>query len=457
MNETKSLIGLIILLFLFSSCSTHTTYVGPIQSSIVRNNSLNDQVAPGRSILYISQYGKGSGCVLYINKTEIGKVNYYNVLKVNVPAGKHKILCYFGGKATASWFKKYYESYKNIEMTALSGQKHSVFYRWRYNKSKKMNRPYLVVYHKPSVVNPYVKKRNLRNQKVTRIESNHQDVKENIAWNNTLNTNSISGYESFLRRYPYSPNASTARTNIDIIKKRERADFDLAMNKKSFGPAYKYMLDNPSSIYLSEAADKAIDYNKKIKRKKTRLKNYQSLANINRAYIDRFPKPIQYDMKLKSVGPNDFNVGKIINMKKEGLSPSIIAAKVLATNKPYKNFEIEEIKYLKKKGLNDSIIEAMLKSTANYDNQVKQVQQNKEMMAQIQKLIKNSQKQNTRSNTRRSYRSNVRKPASYNKPQSQVGSCLKRKLALDACRKVGGFMKSACEITAKSTYPCNIR
>lgn len=217
------------------------------------------------------------------------------------------------------------------------------------------------------------------------------------------------------------------------------------------------MVNNPSSAYLNEAADHAIKANKKFKKRKTRESNYHKLASLNSQFIDKFPKNIQYDMRLKSVGPSEFNIGKIIGMKKEGLSPSIIAAKVLATNKPYKNFEIDEIKYLKKKGLNDSIIEAMLKSTANYDTQVKQVQQNKEMMAQIQKLIKNSQKQNTRSNNRRNYRSNVRKPASYNKPQSQVGSCLKRKLALDACRKVGGFMKSACEITAKSTYPCNIR
>lgn len=457
MNLIKSLIGLLLILFVFTGCSTTTTYVGPIQSAVVRNNSLNEYVAPGRSVLYISQYGKGSGCTLYINKTKIGKVNYYNVLKVNVPAGKHKILCYFGGQATTSWFNKYYESYKNIEMTAISGQKHSVFYRWKYNKSKKMNRPYLVVYHKPSVVNPYVKKRNLRKNAVTRIETNHQDIKEGVAWTNTLNTNTIAGFESFLRNYPYSKNAPVAKENIERINQQRKNDFDKAMAKKSFSSAYDYIVSNPNSIYVNEAVDQAVKFNKKVKRRKSREANYQKLASLNSSYIDKFPQNIRYDMRLKSVGPSEFNIGKIIGMKKEGLSPSIIAAKVLATNKPYKNFEIDEIKYLKKKGLNDSIIEAMLKSTANYDSQVKQVQQNKEMMAQIQKLIKNSQKQNTRSNTRNNYRSNVRRPASYKKPQSQVGTCLKRKLALDACRKVGGFMKSACEITARSTYPCNIR
>ncbi|EQC45091.1 hypothetical protein [Bacteriovorax sp. DB6_IX] len=450
----KSKFVLISTFFIFFTigCSTTQTYIGPTQPYTVRNSSLDAPVAPDRAILYISQYGKGSGCTLFVNRQEIGKVNYYNTIMLDVPAGKHKILCYFGKKATQAWFDKHYDTYKNITMTATGGKKHSVFYRWKHDKSYGYNRPYLVVYNDPKVVNPYVKKRFLLKMPVASLNTNHQDLKESVAWTNAQNANTVDGYQSFLANYPNTKHKEEADSAISTISKREKDDFDKAMSSRKFDPAFVYLKDHLNQQYAQKALENAIAYNKKIKSSKARIGNYQRLASLDEKFIASFPSSIRYEMSLMQVGPSEFNVAKIIELKKEGLSPSIIAAKIMATNQRYKNFEIDEIKFLKKKGLSDSIIESMLKTTATYDNQVKQVQQNKEMMASIQKLIQESQKQNSR---RSSFK---RQPARYsNQGSNQVGSCLQQKLAMEACRKVGGFMRSACEITAKSTYPCQTR
>jgi len=447
-------INSLICLFIFTtlvSCSSHVRSIGPTQPALVRDKSLNESLESGRATLYISQYGKGKGCTLYVNQVEIAKVNYYTILKVDVPAGRHKILCYFKGKATSSWFNKHYSGYANIEMTAKAGKKHSVFYRWKYNKSLKMNRPYLIVYDKPSIVNPYVQKRSLMVQKVNRIDSNHLSIKEGDAWRNAQNMNSAAIYKSFIVNYPYSVNKTTAQSSIEKIEKEEKQKYTKAISTKSFNPVYKFIEGHPNSNYKIDAVKSAIKFNKRTKGAKKRNSNYEKIAGLDQSYVDMFPKKIRYDMKLKTVGPPNFNVGKIISLKNTGLSSSIIAAKVSATNQRYKNFEIEEIQYLKAKGLSDSIIEAMIKTTANYDLQIKQIQQNEEMMASIRKLIEESQKSNSRQSIRRPARS------SNSGGQSQVGSCLKRKVAMEACRKIGGFMRSACEITAKSSYPCTMR
>ena len=438
----------LVLIFLLIGCSSARTNIGPTHSTLKRNNSLNDSVTPGRSILYFSQYNRSGSCTLYVNKIEIGKVNYHHIIKLNVPAGKHKVLCYFNGRASNKWFNKYYDSFKNITMTAKSGAKHSVFYRWKYKKSHKMNRPYLIVYDKPSIVNPYVLKRSMIKTLRDTIDTNHNSVKESVAWERTLNSNSKIAYNDFLLKYPTSPNVEVAREAIVNIENKERLDFEKVKKSNKISEHLDYIDSFPNSIYRDEAITNTIKLIK-MNKKNNRMANYQKLVELDSSVISKLPKSVQYHLKLSTVGPVEFNVAKIFKLKKSGLSPSIISAKVMATNKRYKNFEIDEILYLKKAGLNDSIVEAMLKVTANHDNQVKLITQNKEMMKQIQKLISKSQTQKRRPASTR-YRRNV-------KSNSRSNSCLQRRLALEACRKVGGFMKTACEITARSTYPCSIR
>lgn len=434
----------------FVSCSS-TSFYPKVYNGEQKKKQVMESAPPDKAILYITQKSNSGKCALYVNKEFVSNINGRYLVKVEVPQGRHKILCYFAGYASTNWFNKYYSTFKNIDIVVEAQKKYSVFYDWSYSKSHKMNRPFLVVKSDPDSVEKFISSRSLIIGQKNSVATNHIDYREKRLWDRTKAKGNLEMYRRFIATYPTSAYVKDAKQEIAIIEQQEDKDYEKYSKRNSFQGYYEYLDAYPNGKYHDSTIVKINQINGKLSNQQ-RLQNYQKLYLLNPKYIDSLEPNLKRQVKLLSVGPDDFNVGKIIKLKKGGLAEGLISAKIMATNERYENFNVDEIMTLNNMGLSNKIIESMIKVTANFDSQIKMVQQNKELMKQIQELIKNSQKNIPRS--RSQSRSLSQTKSNQNNQDSNFSSCIKRKAALEACRNVGGFLRSTCELTAKSTYPC---
>lgn len=427
-------------------CATTSSYIGPVEKDTKKYSDLKTEIPPDKTVLYVTQKNKYGSCKLYVNKTFIGQLNNSHVLRIEAPAGKHKILCYFGGTATVNWFNKYYDTFKNIDTTFEGGKKHFVLYTWKYSKKHKMNRPFITVNLDPDNIVREVARRGQLLRSTKEINTNHFDKEEQRILAKAKEDDTISGYKNYLLQYPSSKSSSEIKTRLDELEKEDDLAFTRAKKKNRFKSYVSYIEEYPKGKHTNVAVSNAIDV-AKVKKKSIRFSHYRKLLSIKASYMSFIPSNDAREIELLQIGPDSFNVAKIVDLKKKGHSSSILSAKIKATNERYKNFSMDEIGSLKSMGLDEKIIEAMITVTATYDSRIKAITENKEMMAQIQKLIQSSQKKASQNYSRRT-------PSNSNN-NNTLASCIKRKAALEACRNVSGFLRSACEMTAKSTYPCN--
>ncbi|MDD0852039.1 hypothetical protein HBN50_02980 [Halobacteriovorax sp. GB3] len=434
-----------LLLFLLMGCATTSSYIGPVEKEPKKKSDLNAEIPAEKTVFYVTQQNRSGSCKLYVNKTYIGQLNNAHVLRVEAPAGKHKLLCYFGGNATTYWFNKYYDSFKEIDFDFEGGKKHFVLYTWKYSKKHKMNRPFLTVDIDPDIVDKKVAERGQLLRSTKFVTTNHFDKEEQKVLAKAKEDDTISGYKNFLFQYPSSKSAPEIKERLSELEKEDDMAFSRASKNNTFKSYIGYIESFSKGKHISSAVASAIDV-AKVKKKPIRFSHYRKLISINANYMSQIPASDAREIELLEIGPENFNVAKVIELKKKGHSSSILSAKIKATNERYKNFTMEEIGSLKGMGLDEKIIEAMITVTATYDSRIKAITENKEMMAQIQKLIKSSQKSANKTYSRRT-------PSNSNN-NNTLTSCIKRKAALEACRNVSGFLRSACEMTAKSTYPC---
>ncbi len=124
----------------------------------------------------------------------------------------------------------------------------------------------------------------------------------------------------------------------------------------------------------------------------------------------------------------------------------ILSAKINNVNEGYKDFTFKEIKYLKKIGLNDKLVGSMIDVTGKINRDKKRALENKDLLAKIQKMIDQSQK-------------NVQASAADGGDDvdgSLVGDCVKLKAALTACKMAPSILSMACQVTARSQFECSV-
>lgn len=266
--------------------------------------------------------------------------------------------------------------------------------------------------------------------------THHKTPEDEDLWNSFKSRNSIVAMDNFISKYPYSPYVKNANKRRRELINNEKTVFNKIASSKKESDFKNYLGKFPQAHNKNQALKKwvgALGFNKAKKRK------YIALSNEYPNAVNYFPAKYKYEMQLMNLGPKTLTVGKLLALYMEGIGEKTLAAKVLAKSSPYKDFEIEEIKYLKKKGLPDGLIEAMIQATTKYNDKITKTKQNSEMMAEIKKLISNSQN-NISANTLKQDNTNM--PI----------ECLKLKAALAACNETGGLLNTVCEITARSSF-----
>ena len=94
------------------------------------------------------------------------------------------------------------------------------------------------------------------------------------------------------------------------------------------------------------------------------LKTYVNLTPRASRYIP------DYRLRLLFIGPEEFQVGDIINYKKKNMSDMLLAAKIRSSKTMYKQFSMEEIVMLQEYKISDTLIAAMLEVTTEIEKEM---------------------------------------------------------------------------------------
>ncbi|MBT5096095.1 MAG: hypothetical protein HOM21_17710, partial [Halobacteriovoraceae bacterium] len=271
------------------------------------------------------------------------------------------------------------------------------------------------------------------------IDSIYTSPEDKREWNNYANSTSVADLDKYMRRNPKSPFMATAKERRKEIYDNEIEEYRAARKKNTLS-GYGNYLDSFPDAHNKNAVLK------RMVKKMSKRATYSLYAETHPETVKFFPKAMKLDFQLMRIGPNGMTVRDILSHAKGGLGLGMLSAKIKATNGAYKDFTIGEIKHLKKRGMKDKLIEAMINSTTEHNRQMKAAKQNKQMMAQIQELIKNSQKNVGSSSSSSSSAANKNMPV----------ECLKLKAALTACSQAGGFLAMACKATARASFTCSM-
>lgn len=227
-------------------------------------------------------------------------------------------------------------------------------------------------------------------------------------------------------------------TQAQQKKINEQREWNKIKDSKEAKLYSRYLLDNPMAHNKTQA--------QKLLLMSLQTKNdHIKYGKIHPELINQFPMKIKYEMLIMTLGPEGLTVLDILTLSKSGIGHGTLAAKIKSSNHKYKDFTIDEIVFLKDKGLKEILIQAMIEVTAQVTRDLKRAKENQEMMSKIQKLI--SESQNNQSNMR----------GLSSEEKSMPAECIKLKLALNACGQTSGLFNLACRSTAQASYDCNIK
>lgn len=198
-----------------------------------------------------------------------------------------------------------------------------------------------------------------RVNKIEFISSSNADKEEKLAITKVKEIDTIKAYEKFLAEYPKSKYASTAKERI--VSKRKALQIDIHRQKE--------ILDK-IVLYLDK---KDIDG----------LLNYANGNDDVMAFAQNQPK-----IYLLFSGPKGLQVGKILQYKSKGLSDSILTSKIIANNKPYRNYSLDEISTMLELGLTDKLLSAMLDVTTAYEKENRQYKAQQDLIRSQERISK---------------------------------------------------------------------
>ncbi len=208
----------------------------------------------------------------------------------------------------------------------------------------------------------------------------------------------------------------------------------------------EFLLSHPSSPSRNEALKSMSLLIKK------QGGSYQSYKKFIVEYEDGMEfVPSQHRLAL--IGPEGMRVHDILNLLKQGIEDTVIAAKIRMQNAVYKDFDFEEIGALKKRGVTGVLIEAMLDSTTRAKRAQEELQKKRETEELTQKkpdTMKAAQEQQQQ------------QPQAADSGRQDTGpsvgdtvkNCAARIAALEGCKHLPWPANSVCNATAKSQFPC---
>ncbi|PIP89158.1 MAG: hypothetical protein COW01_00265 [Bdellovibrionales bacterium CG12_big_fil_rev_8_21_14_0_65_38_15] len=256
-------------------------------------------------------------------------------------------------------------------------------------------------------------------------------------WRDFVSKNSVTAMDNFLYLYPYSPFAKDAKKRKEDLIKKESKDYSTA--KKSQGPKkiLSYLSEYPQAHNKKDALKEAI----------RRSSSANQMSEIFKMFPESsalMPAKYQLEFELMAIGPSSMKIENIYELlKKEGLPPGIVSAKILANAGLYKDFTSNEVRYLQQKGIPSQVIESMILSTTKAQDEIKNAQKDDAMMKQIKELIENSNQKVSAQDIK-------------NDGGNSTIECIKQKTALEACaRTTSGFIKMACDAAARSSFECS--
>lgn len=155
---------------------------------------------------------------------------------------------------------------------------------------------------------------------------------------------------------------------------------------------------------------------------------------------------------LALIGPEGLRVQDCIMLLKSGEEHGIVLERVRKSKALYRDFTPGEIDLLKQMGLSADIIMAMMESTFDAERE----EQARRKSAGNAYTSAASSGYASRADGRRAGAQHSASNVQQYRPGhgEQVANCAARDLALDACSRMSGLLKSICESTARSQFPC---
>jgi len=186
--------------------------------------------------------------------------------------------------------------------------------------------------------------------------------------------------------------------------------------------------------------------------------SYESYRKFVADYEDGM-EFVPSQQRLALIGPEGIRVHDIVELLRQGIKDTVIAAKVRMQNAMYKDFDGKEMVTLKKMGMTDILIEAMLDSTGRAKRAQEELQKKKEMenlLAEIQQAQKKLDEAKTAQGQQQQQPQTMASGQQNNGPSlgDTVKNCAAQIAALEACKRLPWPANSVCAATAKSQFPC---
>lgn len=443
---------LLILISLLPSCGTSV----PKGSSKDRDNALSDTTpsVEGNKVFFFSLKSSDSNARnLWVDGKRACALSDKTFCRVELSRGPHYLETIFSSDKTAeesvrgmNWShlmrEKFVESVSlklfvsdtdngpvHIPMIlrGYTDPKHNFYSYWPFSQTK-------ISFGKENVLSE-LKGYSYSVPLVSAFNTSYVTPKDKKEWELYGNTSSVDSLKSFKEKYPRNVYAGLAQQRLNEMDKDEKKRFDKTISNPSLKKLERFLDSNPSKVRREAALNKLLTFLKTpMMRKKYAIK-FPSLTA-------KLPKSERLSIELLTVGPEGLKVSNIIELTKKGFGTSTLASKIKASQAPYKNFSFDEISQLKSMGVKSPLIDAMIDANTTYEAELKRAQQNKEMMTKIQSLISQSQDKVVAQDIK-------------DNPNTPV-ECLKQKAALKACGQTSGFLKIACETTAKASFDCNL-
>lgn len=93
-----------------------------------------------------------------------------------------------------------------------------------------------------------------------------------------------------------------------------------------------------------------------------------------KTYVNEHPQASyyipDYRVRLLFIGPENFQVGDLINYKKRKVSDLLLVAKIKSAKTPYKQFTMDEIGMLQEYDIDDTLIAAMIEVTTEIEKEM---------------------------------------------------------------------------------------
>jgi hypothetical protein len=162
---------------------------------------------------------------------------------------------------------------------------------------------------------------------------------------------------------------------------------------------------------------------------------------------------VPYRLRLSLIGPEGLRVHDCLQSLKSGEEPGSVLEKVRARQGIYRDFSLEEIDTLKQMGLTSDLVQAMIESTLDAQRAQGRNPQN------IYGSPTPAAYQAPAVQSDGMYAAGTQLPATASGQYAPdvnetLTNCASQVAALEGCKRLSGLLKSICDATAKTQFPC---